>query len=216
MAWLDELKSDLEKEPVNFKFIEVEPGNVARSRQLAFKWATSDRISFVDSDDRVIAGAFASLNEAMDATTAPVILSGEQQVTSTLSTISSPTFVGDFSFRQLVTQPSYGHSIRLYNRELLEQVIYKIRDGMVLQDWDILVRLTHMSRTKGLNDPAVIDQVTRLWRQRPGSANKTPNTREDWDYRISMFKDFYVKQPQNHEGVDIGASESEIMSRFRY
>lgn len=214
-AWLNDLENDLQNEPVNYKFIEVMPGNVAKSRQLAFEASSADHVSFFDSDDRVVPGAFAKMM-ALVKPTSSVILSNEHKVDIDLKPLGDPTAHVDFSLRELLSDAMHGHSVRVFNRQLLGEIIYDIRGGKVFQDLDILVRLTDLARSTGMDDPVFLPDATRLWRQRPNSACHTVSTYDDWAYRLALFDRFYMSKTQYHEGDDVGASRAEILSRFRY
>lgn len=168
--WLAELREDFDRDGVEADFIEVLPGDIARSRRIGVSRGSKDFVCHVDSDDRVLPFVFEkALSILRSDPKIPMVFFGEIYTDVNLKPLSKALPDEVFSLRLMATTPIYSHSIKVYRRDVLEKVIPLISSGLNTPDWEIAARISSYARDNGYKDPVPVQMAGRLYRQRVDS-----------------------------------------------
>lgn len=121
----NECLASLEGQPVNVFTLPGVPHNIGAARRAGYKLGSSEWVSFVDDDDRVLPGAFERINAAIKKYpqagaffTLEQIIDGEGQVVR----------VPQIRMREAVWEPTlnfmfHSHHLMVFKRELLRPLI---------------------------------------------------------------------------------------------
>lgn len=91
-AWRDELRRDLDAEPVRQHWLPGIAGELGRARAAGLEAGGAPFVSWADPDDRIIRGTYGRLLQALQAQPqAPFAWAGEQRVDDDLTPIGQPS-----------------------------------------------------------------------------------------------------------------------------
>lgn len=166
-AWVEELRGDLDREPVNQHWLPGIDGDLAAARVAGFSHGSASFVSSADPDDRILPGTFAALLQALqDNPSAPFAWAGEQMVREDLSHFRAPhVWPGGYDPIRHVGAGTHVHGVKLYRRDLVMPLL----DTMLLAgpccefllDLAIIKPWTNPPRS---SYPVHVPTVGRLWR----------------------------------------------------
>ena len=179
--WAQQLREDLETEPVHQHWLPGIAGQFGAARAAGYECGTAPFVSFADPDDRIVGGTFAALLAALqDHPGAPYAWAGEQRVAADLSPMGPPTIWPDgYDQRRHRNHPTYCHGVVLIRRAALVPAMGLLRQCGMGADG---VLLTHLARPyeplPQAQRPVHLPIVGRLWRQHPGAYHLSHNIAE--------------------------------------
>ena len=173
--WAQELRNDLDAEPVTQHWLPGIKGEFGAARAQGYARGNAPFVSFADPDDRIVAGTYAALLQALyDNPAAPFAWAGEQRVDANLQPQGLPSVWQDgYNPRRHRNHPSYVHGVVLYRRTVVEPALALLSQCGNGADW---LMSAHAARLHmGLSRdqwPVHIPIVGRLWRQHSGGYHK--------------------------------------------
>ncbi|MBW0170743.1 MAG: hypothetical protein KXJ61_11005 [Hydrogenophaga sp.] len=168
-AWVEEVRRDLDAEPVNQHWLAGIDGDLAAARARGFTAGCAPFVTSVDPDDRITPGTFAALLQALeDNPGAPFAWAGEQMVDEDLKPwrIRAHVWANGYEPILHVMKGVHVHGVKLYRREFVTPMLELMRAGgpccEFLLDLAIVKPWTNPPRSHW---PVHVPMVGRLWRQ---------------------------------------------------
>ena len=176
-GWADELRADLDAQPVNQHWLPGIVGHAGRAREAGFGLGTAPFVAFADPDDRILPGTFDALLAAMlDNPGAPFAWAGEQRVDDELKPIGSPT-IWPQGYDQRIHRnhiEGYCHGVQLIRRSAIGSALATIRACPVGPEGVFLAHVADVGAPMpAWRKPVHLPVVGRLWRQHPGASHHT-------------------------------------------
>jgi len=171
-AWAQELRADLDAEPVNQHWLPGIPGEFGAARAAGYDCGSAPFVSFADPDDRIVGGTFAALLQALDQNPgAPFAWVGEQRVSADLRPLGVPrVWTGPYDAqRHRNALQMYCHGVVLIRRALCMAALPLLRQCGMGADGVLLAHLAQPHAPLPASErPVHVPIVGRLWRQHPG------------------------------------------------
>jgi hypothetical protein len=127
-AWLQECLRSLEGHPVQVHVVEGIKNHVGRGRILGFAQGTSEWVSFVDDDDRVKPGAFASVLESITQfPQADAVFTREEWIDGVGALLQPAKAIpAKFSTSHIYKFFRWDHHLMVFRRSKLEPLLPKL------------------------------------------------------------------------------------------
>ena len=174
-AWAEELRADLDGQPVNQYWLPGIPGHVGRAREAGFARGSAPFVAYADPDDRILPGTFAALLAAMlDNPGAPFAWAGEQKAGMDLAPIGAPA-VRPSGYDQRLHRNNvhgYCHGVHVIRRGLIAPALPVLRACHLGAEGVFLAHVANVGApVSAWARPVHVPMVGRLWRQHPGAAH---------------------------------------------
>lgn len=168
--WVEELRKDLDGEPVNQHWLPGIDGRLGEARAAGYSLGRAPFVTSADPDDRIMPGTFAALLQALeDNPRAPFAWAGEQMVWEDLRALPEKyrhVWSGGYDPVLHVCRTLHVHGVKLYRRELVMPVLEKMRQAgqccEFLLDFELAKPWANTNRSTW---PIHVPVVGRLWRQ---------------------------------------------------
>jgi hypothetical protein len=180
--WVDEMRGDLDAEPVNQHWLPGIDGRLGEARAAGYALGCAPFVSSADPDDRITPGTFAALQQALqDNPCAPFAWAGEQLVWEDLRELP-PRFRHvwrGYSPMSHVYSGVHVHGVKLYRRALVMPLLDQMRQAgpccEFLLDLAIIKPHTKPPRSSW---PVHVPIVGRLWRQHGDNGSRDITVRD--------------------------------------
>lgn len=176
LNWVNEMRVDLDAQPVNQHWMQGIEGNLAQARATGFSLGCAPFVSSVDPDDRVLLGTFDALLQALhDNPLAPFAWAGEQMVNEHLVAWPERPNVWPNGYDPVLhaCRGTHVHGVKLYRREQVEPHLQAMRTvGQACEfylDMAIVKPYTNPSSDAW---PVHVPIVGRLWRQHDSNGSR--------------------------------------------
>jgi hypothetical protein len=128
--WLQTCLQSLEGHPVQVHVVEGIQNHVGRGRMIGFSQGASEWVSFVDDDDRVKPGAFASVLESIaQFPQADAVFTREELIDETGALLRPAKAIPErFSTSHLYQFFRWDHHLMVFRRRKLEPLLPKLMD----------------------------------------------------------------------------------------
>lgn len=174
--WVEELRKDLDGEPVNQHWLPGIDGQLGEARAAGYSLGCAPFVTSADPDDRITPGTFAALLQALEENpSAPFAWAGEQLVDEDLKPwrMRSHVWAGGYEPVLHVARGTHVHGVKLYRRELVMPVLELMRKAgqccEFLLDFALAKPWTNPPRHAW---PVHVPMVGRLWRQHRGNGSR--------------------------------------------
>ena len=175
-AWRDELRRDLDAEPVRQHWLPGIAGELGRARAAGLEAGDAPFVSWADPDDRIIRGTYGRLLQALQAQPqAPFAWAGEQRVDDDLTPIGQPSvWPGGYDQRRHRNHIfGFCHGVVLIRRAALAPAMPLLRRCGNGAEGILLARLAAIGAPMAPgHQPVHLPIVGRLWRQHPGQYHR--------------------------------------------
>ena len=175
-AWRDELRRDLDAEPVRQHWLPGIAGELGRARAAGLEAGGAPFVSWADPDDRIIRGTYGRLLQALQAQPqAPFAWAGEQRVDDDLTPIGQPSvWPGGYDQRRHRNHIfGFCHGVVLIRRAALAPAMPLLRCCGNGAEGILLARLAAIGAPMAPgHQPVHLPIVGRLWRQHPGQYHR--------------------------------------------
>lgn len=172
--WVAELRSDLDREPVNQHWLPGIDGRLGDARAAGYAQGCAPFVTSADPDDRIMPGTFAALLQALqDNPSAPFAWAGEQMVDEQLKPwpMRPHVWAGGYDPISHVCKGVHVHGVKLFRREVVMPLLDKMREAgpcceflldlAIVKPWE-----PHKSvQLPPSTWPVHVPMVGRLWRQ---------------------------------------------------
>ncbi|QHE85884.1 hypothetical protein [Hydrogenophaga sp. BPS33] len=203
--WVAELRSDLDREPVNQHWMPGIDGDLAASRVAGFSAGSAPFVSSADPDDRIMPGTYAALLQALqDNPTAPFAWAGEQMVDEHLKPwpMRPHVWAGGYDPVSHVCKGVHVHGVKLYRREVVMPVLDMMSKAgqccEFLLDLAIAKPWTNPNRSTW---PVHVPMVGRQWRQHAHNGFRSFG-KDDFD-RMAQVLGFQTMDALRDEAVRV-------------
>ena len=174
--WINELRQDLDAEPVNQHWMEGIDGDLGAARAAGYSAGDAPFVTSADPDDRIMPGTFSALLQALvDNPAAPFAWAGEQFTHEDLSYFDLRPNIWKSGYDPFLhlTRGTHVHGVKLYRRELVMPVLDNMKAAGVCCEF----LLDYVLAKPYANPPPVtwpihVPMVGRLWRQHDHNGSK--------------------------------------------
>jgi hypothetical protein len=167
--WMEEMRGDLDAQPVNQHWLPGIDGQLAEARARGFALGTAPFVSSADPDDRILPGTFAALLKALhDNPDAPFAWAGEQMVNANLKDWPIRAHVWTRGYDPLlhVCRGTHVHGVKLYRRDCVMPLLDAMRQsGQACEFFLDLAIVKPFAPLQPSAWPVHVPMVGRLWRQ---------------------------------------------------
>ena len=178
--WLEDMRRDLDDEPVTQHWLAGIDGDLGASRAAAFALGSAPFVSSQDPDDRLTRGVYAALLQALaDNPAAPFAWAGERVVDDQLNPMPGRPHIwpGGYSPLSHVRKGQHVHGVKLYRRELVMPLLDGMRGAGLCCEFFLDYRLAKpWVRQPEAAWPVHVPMVGRLWRWHPEQGSKSFKT----------------------------------------
>lgn len=197
--WVAELRTDLDREPVNQHWLPGIDGRLGDARAAGYSKGCAPFVTSADPDDRIMPGTFAALLKALqDNPSSPFAWAGEQMVDEQLKPwpMRPHVWAGGYDPISHVCKGVHVHGVKLYRREIVMPVLDMMRKAGQCCEFllDLAIAKPWVNQSKSgpvtaensavinqrTNAPVHVPMVGRLWRQHSHNGFRTFG-KEDFD-----------------------------------
>lgn len=175
-AWRDELRRDLDAEPVHQHWLPGIAGELGRARAAGLEAGVAPFVSWADPDDRIIRGTYNRLLECLQAHPhSPFAWAGEQRVDEDLAPVGLPSVwpEGYNQGRHRNNIFGFCHGVVLIRRRALASAMAMLRRCGNGAEGILLARLAAIGAPAASGrQPVHVPVVGRLWRQHAGQYHR--------------------------------------------
>jgi len=186
--WLDQLREDLDGEPLNQHWMEGIDGDLGGARANGYTVGNAPFVTSQDPDDRVMHGVYAELLQALEQNPhAPFAWAGEKLVDVDLKELSLPANVHPhgYSPKSHVKRGDHVHGVKLYRRALVEPLLDGIRDAGLCCEFYLDFALAK-PWDRYAPRPVHVPIIGRLWRQHEHNGHRKFRA-SDFDHAAKLL-----------------------------
>lgn len=171
--WVQDAVGSLAGESVALTMIEDHEAHIGRRRAEGFRLSTGrhEFVSFVDSDDRVLPGAFAACLEALQASPeAAMAFTLEERIDASGNIVGGPIKNWEYLRSQMGASRfafHYAHHLCVYRLALVAQHL----DEMAA--FPFMAESVLHARVLSSHSAVLVPRVGYQWRQHPGQTSRT-------------------------------------------
>ncbi len=165
--WVQEMRSDLDAQPINQHWLPGIDGDLAEARARGFASGSAPFVSSADPDDRILPGTFAALLQALqDNPSAPFAWAGEKLVDEDLRDLPRRPHVWPRGYDPLshISNGTHVHGVKLYRRELVTPLLDLMRRAGPCCEFALDLAIVKPWTRTPSTWPVHVPMVGRLWR----------------------------------------------------
>ncbi len=167
--WVEELRSDLDREPVNQHWLPGIDGRLGDARAAGYLKGNAPFVTSADPDDRIMPGTFAALLQALqDNPSAPFAWAGERMVDEHLKPWPMKPHMWARGYDPIshVCKGVHVHGVKLYRREFVMRALHGLREAGQCCEFllDLAIAEPWTNPAPSIR-PMHVPIVGRLWRQ---------------------------------------------------